>query len=195
VAAGLDALDDERVGARACGGERLVDLGHGHPRGEPALVQARHDRRVRTAERERHDRDPLLEHELELRGEVVVVEARLAELDAVRARLGLESARVGGHALPVDRGLLEQEQVDAEGLSGQLARPGDVRPDGIRALVARREEAESARSRDGGRQLGRRRPACERRLDDRTRERGKRARHREIVPDARGLRAPRTVSR
>ena len=101
VAAGLDALDDERVGAGVARDPRLARRGDGHPHLGAGGVHPLDHRGVRAAEREGDDRHALGLGERELRLPAVVVVARLAERDARELALVAQRAGVGPHGLVV----------------------------------------------------------------------------------------------
>ena len=110
--------------------------------------------------------------QLELGCVPVVVPARCTEINVVARSLTRERVGVGGNARGARAVARRREYIDAErDLIGQQ-RPKHVyiRPDRIRRLVARSEEAQPAGTRDGRRKCRRRRPTGHRCLNDRISE-------------------------
>ena len=171
MAAGLDALNDETVGAALGGDHRLGDVGHRHPHDDALLSEATDHLSVRAAERERHDVRSLSDGELDLGGKAVVLEGGRAELDAERPGLRFEGAAVALECVGVDRARLQAEDVQSVRRWGERPEVGNLVGHRFRGQIPGSEEPEPTGARHGGGEFRRRRSAGERRLNDRVLER------------------------
>ena len=166
MAARLDALDDQRVGAAVCREHGLGRGGDRHPHRTAGLLQPGDVGGVRTSGHERDHGHPLVAREHELLLPAVVVVPRVAELDVLALSLlgkgiGIASDRLAVVARPAG-----DEDVQPERARGERAQLRDVGAHRVRRPVAGREEAEPTRLAYGRGQRGRGRPAAHRRLDD-----------------------------
>jgi hypothetical protein len=167
VAAGFKALHDQSVGSSGAGLLGLAPIGDRDPDVAVRRMQAGDDVRFGAAERERDDLDPLGDQQLELGREVVIVVARLAELDAEGVGLALQPLGVRRDRRAIGERCRRSEDVHAERRVARRAQLADVVAHRGGCLVASGEEAEPAGGADGRRQPRRRGAARQRRLHDR----------------------------
>ncbi len=151
-------------------------------------MHAVHELDGRRSEGCRHDLHALGDDDVELGSEIVVVEERISELDAVTLRLGCELAAVPGDRVLVDRHRVEHEEVHPD-------RPGREAPclshlvgERLGAQIATCDEAEPTRIGNRGGELRReraRRRAARAPPELRARSRGETAEHdsEERVPE------------
>ena len=164
MAAGLHALQHEPVRAGRFRLPRLVDVGHRHPHLAAGLLKPLDGSRGRATERERHHRDAVVLEELELGVPLVVLEARLAELDSVTLGLRAQPLDVALVARGVGCPGSGDEDVHSEGPPGGVTDLGDALAHRVCLLVAGSEEPERTRLAHRGGELGRRGTAGERGL-------------------------------
>jgi hypothetical protein len=170
VAARLQPLENQGVGAGALRGARLGDIGDRHPHLGAAGAQRADDLWWRATEGEGDDRDGFLLQQPELVLPPVVIEPRHSELDAVALGVGPQPLQVGAQRQLVDLAVAGREQVHTErrGRDGPQLVAVIVEPLG--GQVAAAQEPQAAGVADGGRKRRRRWPAGQRSENDRVLE-------------------------
>ena len=144
MSACLRALHHERISADPLGADRLLGTRDRDPDLGPSTMQRVDHRLVRTAETERHDRDPFGHHELELGFPVVIAVAGLAK----RRPGACAPRREPSEEVPICAGLggprPGDKYVDPDGTIGERPRCADALADGRSAEIPARQKAETA---------------------------------------------------